>query len=84
MEDSIYISGTLSHGVYVTRFNFWLLPSLTQSVWGEGYKIYICLNLMLNLKNNENNAVFDEICKKKNRERERERYRHYKPSELVR
>ena len=34
------------------------------SVWGEGFKIYVFFNLMLNLKNNENDAVFDEICKK--------------------
>ena len=31
------------------------------SIWGEGLKIYIFLNLMLNLKNNENDAVFDKI-----------------------
>ena len=37
------------------------------SVWREGPKIYIFFNLMLNLKNNENNGVFDEICKKKKR-----------------
>ena len=35
------------------------------SIWGEGPKIYINIfNLMLNLKNNENDAVFDEICNK--------------------
>ena len=30
-------------------------------------KIKFKKNLMLNLKNNENDAVFDEICKKKRR-----------------
>ena len=34
------------------------------SFWGEDPKIYLKKNLMLNLKNNENDAVFDEICKK--------------------
>ena len=37
------------------------------SVWGEGPKIYLRKNLMLNLKNNENDVVFDEICKKKSK-----------------
>ena len=35
------------------------------SIWGEVPKIYFFFNLMLNLSNNENDAVFDEICKKK-------------------
>ena len=34
------------------------------SVWGECPQIYIFFNLMLILKNNENDAVFDEISKK--------------------
>ena len=37
------------------------------SVWGEVSKIYILKNLMLNLKNNENDDVFDEICQKNKR-----------------
>ena len=53
-------------GVYVTRFIFWLLLSLTQSSIRLGAKAlkYIFKNLMFNLKNNENDAVYDEIQKK--------------------
>ena len=36
-----------------------------ESVWGESPKIYIFLNLLFHLKNNKNDAVFDETCKKK-------------------
>ena len=32
------------------------------SVWNEGHKKYFFKNQMLNLKNIENDAVFDEIC----------------------
>ena len=35
------------------------------SVWGEVLKYIFKKNLMLNLKNNENDAVFDDIYKKK-------------------
>ena len=53
-------------GIEVTRINFWLLPSLTQNSipLGRESKNIFFKNLMLNLKNNLNEAVFDEICKK--------------------
>ena len=38
------------------------------SVWREDPKIYF-FNLMLNSKNNENVAVFDEFAKKKKKHR---------------
>ena len=50
--------------------DFYSHPHEAVSVWGEGPKIYIFFNLMLNLKNKENDDLFDEICKKKKKKSE--------------
>ena len=51
---------------YVYKKHLFVLKSILVLVQSSlGRRNIILINLTLNLKNNENDAVFDEICKKK-------------------
>ena len=66
MEDNRFPSQGLWSLIHKNKF---LIPTLThtnQYPFGAKAPKYIFFfNLMFNLKNNENDALFDEICKKK-------------------
>ena len=64
---SISISGTVEFKSQDLISDFYPHSHKAVSVWSEGPKKIFFFNLMLNMKNNKNDAVLDEICKKKRR-----------------